>query len=54
MIKEGSMVEYRHHHGYMLKGKVTQVYTSVVGIRCVELTSGERLKLHECRWLNKG
>lgn len=53
MITEGSIIEYRCEHGYNLKGKVSQVYTSVTGRRCVELTSGVRIGLHECRLLNK-
>lgn len=53
MITEGSIIEYRCKQGYMLKGKVTQVYTSVTGKRCVELASGERMGLHECRLMNK-
>lgn len=51
MITEGSIIEYRCEHGYNLKGKVSQVYTSVTGKRCVELTSGVRIGLHECRLL---
>lgn len=53
MITEGSIIEYRCEHGYNMKGKVSQVYTSVTGKRCVELTSGVRISLHECRLLNK-
>lgn len=53
MITEGSIIEYRCEHGYNLKGKVSQVYTSVTGKRCVELTSGVRIGIHECRLLNK-
>lgn len=53
MITEGSVVEYRCDHGYKLKGKVSQVYTSVTGVVCVELTSGVRLGIHKCRLLNK-
>lgn len=51
MITEGSIIEYRCENGYKLKGKVSQVYTSVTGKRCVELTSGVRIGLHECKLL---
>lgn len=51
MITEGSIIEYRCENGYKLKGKVSHVYTSVTGKRCVELASGVRIGLHECKLL---
>uniref|UniRef100_A0AAU8GH39 Sushi domain-containing protein n=2 Tax=unclassified Kayfunavirus TaxID=2749939 RepID=A0AAU8GH39_9CAUD len=39
MITEGSIIEYRCEHGYNMKGKVSQVYTSVTGKRCVDFSA---------------
>lgn len=46
-VIEGSLVQYKDRHGYRVWGKVTQLYTSVVGYQCIELTNGERMKLEE-------
>ena len=46
-IKESALVRYKDRHGYKVWGKVSYLYTSVVGNECVELTNGERLKVSE-------
>ena len=46
-IKESALVRYKDRHGYKVWGKVSYLYTSVMGYQCAELTNGERLKVSE-------
>lgn len=44
---ECALVRYKDSYGYKVWGKVSHLYTSVMGYECVELADGTRLKVSE-------
>ncbi|QHJ79719.1 MAG: hypothetical protein [Caudoviricetes sp.] len=51
MIKEGSIVEYVGLDGYKKIGKVSYLYTSVMGFKCASLTNGENMVISKLKYI---